>query len=165
MDGAVAQAEEPELMTPNLAETVRPYSKGQVIVGLLVTLIGLVVFLLGAQPAMFGLDRSPVIGFVQIAVFLIGLGIVCVGGYISLTALWKNSLPSIAAEFGPRFVATGYVVAVFSGMADVFGIGGHALPAVPYFGTSQAAGVMVGEACIAFGFLLIIPYSRKAKPV
>lgn len=107
------------------------------------------IFLIGARPSLFGLDRSPVIGFVQIAVFLIGLAIICLGGYIALMALWKNRQPSIAADIGLRLVSTGYVIAVFSGMADVFGAGSHPLPGVPYFGPWQARGVEFGQAIIA----------------
>src|SRR5512137_2594857 len=91
--------------------------------GLFLALVGLLIFLVGARPALFGLDRSPVVGFVQISVFLVGLAIVCIGGYISLMSFWKNGFRTIAAEIGSRLVATGYVVAVFSGMADVFGLG------------------------------------------
>jgi len=126
--------------------------------GLVTTIVGLVVFLIGANPGMFGLDRSPVMGFVQIAVFLVGLAIICLGGYISLNALWNGSQKSIAADIGLRLVSTGYVIAVASGMADVFGFGTHTLPNIPYFGPLQAAGVMVGEGLIAVGFLLLIPY-------
>ena len=140
--------------------TSKPYSTRRIRTGLSITLVGLIAFLLGARPGIFGLDRSPVIGFVQIAMFLIGLAIVCMGGYISLMALWKNEPPSIAADIGVRLVSTGYVVAVFTGMADVFGFGSHLLPAVPYFGGLQARGVMLGEAVIAIGFLMLIPYHR-----
>ena len=137
---------------------VRLYPMTRIRLGLIITLIGFLMFLLGARPAMFGLDRSPVIGFVQIAVFLVGLGVICIGGYISLMALWKNDHPSIAADFGLRFVATGYVVSVFTGMADIFGFGSHPLPGIPYFGIWQARGVLVGELIIALGFVLLIPY-------
>ncbi|MEM5774598.1 MAG: hypothetical protein AAGU05_06310 [Anaerolineaceae bacterium] len=136
----------------------RLYPMTRIRIGLTLTLMGFMMFLLGARPAIFGLDRSPVIGFVQIAVFLVGLGIICIGGYISLMALWKNVKPSIAADFGLRFVATGFVVAVFTGMADVFGFGSHPLPGIPYFGLWQARGVLVGELLIALGFILLIPY-------
>jgi hypothetical protein len=124
------------------------------------TLFGFVIFLLGARPALFGADISPVVGFVQIAVFLIGLAFMCIGGYISMMALWKNSEPSIAADIGLRLVATGYLIAVFAGMADVFGMGSHPLPAVPYFGAWQARGVQLGQAVIAVGFLLLLPFRR-----
>jgi len=136
------------------------YSIRRIRVGLSLTLIGLVVFLIGARPSLFGVDRSPVIGFVQIAVFLIGLAIICIGGFTSLMALWKNRQPSIAADFGLRMVATGYVIAVFAGMADVFGVGSHSLPGIPYFGAWQARGVELGQAIIGIGFLLLIPYGH-----
>lgn len=143
---------------------VRTFPRRRVRFGLGVTLFGFIVFLIGARPSIFGWDRSPVIGFVQIAVLLIGLAIICIGGYISLMALWRSEPPSIAADFGLRFVTTGYVVAVFSGMADVFGFGSHPLPGVPYFGGWQARGVMIGEALIAIGFLLLIPYAQSKPP-
>lgn len=136
------------------------YSPVRIRLGLTLTLIGLFIFLLGARPSIFALDRSPVVGFVQIAVFLIGLAIICMGGYLSMMAMWKDHPPSIAADIGLRLVSTGYVVAVFSGMADVFGFGSHPLPGVPYFGDWQACGVVIGEGVIAAGFLLLIPYSR-----
>ena len=138
----------------------RPYSRRRVRFGLIVTILGYLVFLLGARPGIFGLDRSPVIGIVQIAVFLIGLALMCIGGYSSLMALWKGYTPSIAADIGLRMVATGYLVAVFTGMADIFGLGSHSLPDIPFFGVWQARGVVVGETIIAIGFLLCVPFFR-----
>lgn len=128
---------------------------------MLFTLGGLLVFLIGARPGLFGLDRSPVIGFVQITVFLIGLAFMCLGGYLSLMGLWQKGQTSILADIGLRLVATGYVIAVFAGMADMFGFGSHPLPGVPYFGVWQVRGVEIGEALIGLGFLMIIPARRR----
>ena len=139
------------------------YSRRRVQIGLTVTLLGFAIFLLGTRPSIFGLDRSPVIGFVQIAVFLVGLSIICIGGYISLMALWKDRKPTIAADIGLRLVSTGYVIAVFAGMADVFGFGSNLLPEVPNFGEWQAFGVQIGEGIIAIGFLLLIPYRSSGN--
>ncbi len=125
--------------------------------GLGFTLIGLVIFLLGADPAIFNLDRSPVFGFVQISVFLIGLALICLGGYISLASLWNNHQKTISAELGQRLVSTGYVISVVSGMADVFGLGSHPFPQVPYFGPWQAIGVISGVVMIGLGFILFLP--------
>lgn len=131
--------------------------------GLSLVLLGLLVFLIGARPSLFGLDRSPVVGFVQISVFLVGLAIMCIGGYITVMAFWRNGNRTIPADIGSRLVATGYVVAVFSGMADVFGFGTQLRPRVPFFGPWQAIGVQIGEALIAIGFLLLIPYQLQKK--
>ncbi len=76
-------------------------------------------------------------------------------------SLWKNQQPTIAVDIGLRLVATGFVIAVFAGMADVFGIGSHLLPTVPYFGAWQARGVQFGEAIIAIGFILLIPFGSQ----
>jgi hypothetical protein len=134
------------------------FSRIRLSLGLIV--VGLLIFTLGAKPNWLGLDRSPVVGFVQIAVFLVGLGILCAGGYLGLLSLWRSTQRSIAADIGMRLVSTGYVTAVFAGMADVFGMGSHPLPNVPYFGPWQASGVLIGQSIIAVGFLLMIPYRR-----
>jgi hypothetical protein len=141
--------------TPRYSDRVR--------LGLLITIIGFFVFILGAKPEWLGLDRSPVVGFVQITVFIFGLGFLCMGGYISLTSLWKNEERSILADIGARLIGTGYVIAVFAGMADIFGMGTQPLPEVPFFGPWQAVGVQIGQGMIAAGMLMMIPYQRN-KP-
>ena len=132
-------------------------------IGLVIVLIGLLIYVLGAEPSLFGLDRSPVLGFVQIAVFLIGLALVCVGGYIALNTLWNGRKKTIAADIGLRLVSTGFVIAVFTGMADVFGFGTHPFPKIPYFGPWQAVGVMIGELMIVIGFILLVPVPERYR--
>jgi hypothetical protein len=129
--------------------------------GLLLTLAGLVVFLIGAMPGIFGLDRSPVIGFVQITVFLIGLGMICFGGYLAMNSLWHGEEKTILADIGVRLVSTGYVITVVSGLADIFGFGSTIFTDIPYFGPWQARGVLFGEIIIILGFLLQVPYRRN----
>ncbi|HRQ31757.1 MAG: hypothetical protein OZ914_05570 [Anaerolineaceae bacterium] len=125
---------------------------------LITAAVGLFVFIVGAKPNWFGWDRSPVVGFIQIAVFLIGLAMICVGGYVGLLALWGNRQRSILADIGSRLVSTGYVIAVFTGMADIFGLGTQPLPMVPYFGPWQSKGVLIGQIVIVIGLLMMVPY-------
>lgn len=127
-------------------------------VGLVTTLIGLFIFTIGAKPSWFGLARSSGVGFIKISVFLFGLAVICLGGYIGLLALWKGMEHSILADIGVRLVGTGYIISVFSGMADVFGFGSQPLPQTPFFGPLQASGVLLGQVVIAIGFLMSIPY-------
>ena len=131
--------------------------------GLIVTFIGLLIFCIGTKPEWFNLDRSPVIGFIQIAVFLIGLGLICLGGYIWLSAVWGDDTRSIPADIGQRLIGTGFVISIFTGMADVFGMGSHLYPIPPYFGPLQALGVELGQVVIIVGFLLFIPYRQKSE--
>jgi hypothetical protein len=138
-------------------------SKLRVRVSFIITFIGLFIFIVGAKPNWLGWDRSPVVGFVQIAVFLVGLAFICLGGSIGMLTLWQGKQRTIAADIGLRLVSTGYVIAVFAGMADVFGMGSQPLPQVPYFGPWQALGVLIGQAVIAVGFILLIPYSLRSK--
>ncbi len=128
---------------------------------LIIVAVGLFIFVVGAKPNWFGWDRSPVVGFIQIAVFLIGLAMICTGGYVGLLALWGKGQRSILADIGSRLVSTGYVIAVFTGMADIFGLGTQPLPNVPYFGPWQSSGVLIGQVVIAVGLLMMIPYKLQ----
>ncbi|MDI6770312.1 MAG: hypothetical protein QMD04_11650 [Anaerolineales bacterium] len=149
----------------DLAPEAASPSRFRVRLGLGMTLFGFIVFMIGARPALFFLDRSPVVGFIQIAVFLVGLALICVGGYVSLMAFWQNGERTIAADIGQRLVATGYVIAVFSGMADIFGLGTRPPPVyVPYFGPLQAVGVEIGMGIIIMGFLLLVPFKQRKSP-
>jgi hypothetical protein len=141
-------------------------SKRRIRNGLVMVILGFLVFMIGAEPGLFRLDRSPVTGFVQITVFLIGLALMCLGGYLSLATLWNGEEKTIVADIGLRLVATGYVIAVGSGMADVFGFGSQPNAQVPYpsFGPWQAGGVMLGEVVIIVGFLMLIPTHRQQTP-
>jgi len=137
---------------------------------LALTLAGLVLYILGVRPSLFGADRSPVVGFVQIAVFLIGLAAMCLGGTVVMNSLWDTVTrnggdeKSILADIGSRLVSTGYVIAVVSGMADTFGFGSQPFPSLPYFGQWQAIGVMAGEILIIVGFVLMIPHPNATAP-
>lgn len=129
--------------------------------GLIIAVGGFLIFLIGARPELFLMDRSPVVGFIQITVMLIGLAFICIGGYLTLAGLWKSNRLSIAAELGARLISTGYVIAVFAGLADIFGLGSHPTPEfIPYFGPWQARGVQIAEGFIAIGMLMMLPYSK-----
>jgi hypothetical protein len=85
------------------------------------------------------------------------LAFIALGGYLTLNALWPEGKKTIAADIGSRLISTGYVISVFTAMADIFGLGSHRLPDV-FFGPLQARGMEIGMATIAVGFLLLIRY-------
>jgi hypothetical protein len=80
-----------------------------------------------------------------------------------VNTLWAGQEKTIVADIGYRIVATGYVIAAASGMADVFGFGSQPFPSTPYFGQWQALGVITGEVFIVIGFAMTIPRPGK-KP-
>jgi hypothetical protein len=125
--------------------------------GIGVALIGMLIFLLGAKPELFGMDRSPVVGFIQIEVFLAGLGLIGLGGYFAMEGLWHDQPKLVVTELGARLVGTGYVIALASGMADVLGLGTRPLPAVPFFGYWQGRGVLIGQLVMLLGFVMMSP--------
>ncbi len=133
-------------------------------IGLALTILGFAVFWLGALPAFFGQDRSPVFGFNQILVVAVGLGFLCLGGCTCLTWLWNGREKSIAADFGWRMAWTGYIIAIWSAMTDVLGFGTK----TQFFGPWQERGLLAGELVMAAGFLMLIPWniqhlSRKSQ--
>lgn len=133
--------------------------------GIAFALLGYVLFLIGAKPEWFNLDRSDVVGFVQITVFLLGLALLGLGGYFAVDGLWGGGHRTLVADIGVRLISTGYLIAVFAAMADVFGFGNQVMPAeVPYFGPWQAHGTLLGEVVMLLGVLLTVPwhfYRRK----
>ena len=142
---------------PQLEDQITP----RIRLGLIITFIGLFVFTVGAKPVFYGWDRSPVVGFVQIIMFLIGLALICLGGYLGLHALWWGHERTIVSDIGSRLVATGFVFSVFAGLADIIGMGSHSFTQIPYFGPWQATGVLIGQGIIALGFLMMIPFRQK----
>jgi hypothetical protein len=137
-------------------------SSTKIRLGVLLTMIGFGAFLLGADPGLFGLDRSPLVGFVQTFTFSAGLAVICLGGFISLKASQNpDREQTIAQDIGLRLVATGYLISLVSAMADVFGFGTQTWPVAPFFGPWQAAGVLIGEIIISIGFLLYIPFTGR----
>ncbi len=134
--------------------------------GLMFTLLGYFIFLVGAKPEWFNLDRSEVVGFVQVTVFLLGLALMGVGAYFAIDGLWNGDPRSLWADIGVRLISTGYLIAVFSAMADVFGFGTQTLPLeTPYFGPWQARGTVLGEGVMLLGVLLAVPWHlyRRTK--
>jgi len=117
-------------------------------------------FLVGVSPAAFGVDRSPMLGTIQIAFLGIGLGVFSLGSCLSLLWLWKGKRLSISADFGWRLVATGYVVALWTGMADIWGFGTSEVSKTLCFGPWQERGVIFGEILIGIGLLLLVPWKK-----
>ena len=155
----------PEISTPAHADhhphETRLYAGKRVRNGLITAAAGFFLFILGARPSLFGLDRSPVVGFVQIAVFTLGLTIICAGGYATMTGLWFKRPMSILADIGIRLVATGYVISFFCGLADYFGFTRQHYPSMPSFGPLQSIGYLVGQIIIGVGFLMMLPFTSR----
>lgn len=134
--------------------------------GIGVALFGFLLFLLGADPGLFGLDRSEAIGFVQVGLFTFGLLLICLGGTLSFNSLWPENWKSIPADIGLRLVWTGFVIAMAAGMADIFGLGTRPLAtSTTFFGFWQERGVLIGQAVIVIGFLMMIPYRKPSLPL
>ena len=80
-----------------------------------------------------------------------------------MNGIWNNQPKTILADIGLRLVSTGFVIAVVSGMADIFGFGTQLSPEIPYYGPWQAMGVLFGEVVIIIGFIFQIPFRKPGE--
>lgn len=124
--------------------------------GVALIVAGFFVFVIGIFPAIIRLDLTPGFGVMQILVFLLGIGLMTLGGYVYTYATRQRARQRrLRHEVGIRLVATGYVLCVVSATADLIGIGSHNLPdTTPYFGLWQSSGVLIGVVVIIFGLFL-----------
>jgi hypothetical protein len=138
-------------MTPLTRRQVRRARRWMTIV-----LLGLLIFLIGARPSLIGMDRSPVVGFVQIGVWLTGLAILLLGAYATIHVV-RNGIPtSLRADIGIRLIATGYVVAAVASLADFIGVGAQRMPNIA-FGPVQVIGLVIGVLLSLLGVILYWP--------
>ena len=132
---------------------------------LLLDYAGLFLFLLGFQPGIFGLNRSPVMGYLQAIVFLFGLGMIVVCTYAIQSLLRPiGQTLTILEDIGVRLSATGYLLFAVSTTADLIGLGSHPLPGAPYVGMLQSIGMVISIAIILLGFILHHPRKVKIAP-
>ena len=125
-----------------------------------IVLIGLLIFLIGIQPDLIGMNRSQAVGFVQIGVWLVGLGILLSAAYSTVRVI-RNAKPnSLRADIGVRLIATGFVVTGVASLADFISVGAHRMPLV-IFGPVQVTGLILGVFLCIVGLVLYWP--RRAK--
>jgi hypothetical protein len=127
-----------------------------------VVLLGLFIFLIGISPDLIGMDRSPVVGFVQVGVWLTGLAALLLGTYLTIRVIRNGRNQTLRADVGVRLMATGYVVAAAASLADFIGIGSHTLPGL-VFGHLQVLGLVLGVLVSLIGVVLFWP--RATTPV
>lgn len=147
-----------EPTTTNGTETIEA-RKARDFTGLILSFIGLIVMIVGLKSEWFWAYGSPGIGFAQMMLFLLGLALISMGGFMSLNTIWKKEERSILADFGSRFIATGYVIAIFAGLSDHMGINVlNSETKLVYFGPWEEIGIEIGMIVIVIGLLMMIPY-------
>lgn len=125
-------------------------------------LIGLLIFAIGVDPDLIGMNRSPIVGFVQIGVWLTGLAILLLAAYATVRVVRNGRPNSLRADVGLRLIATGYVLAATASLADFIGLGSHRMPGV-HFGEVQVVGVAVGVLTSLVGVILYWPRPSSEK--
>lgn len=144
-------------MTPLTYKQIRRARRWMTIV-----LLGLFIFLIGVWPDLIGMDRSPVVGFVQIGVWLTGLAILLLGAYATVQVV-RNGIPtSLRADIGIRLIATGYVVVAVASLADFIGVGAQRMPFIA-FGPVQVIGLAIGVLVSLLGVILYWPPRKERK--
>lgn len=123
---------------------------------MVMVLIGVLMFIVGVYPNLIGLNLSPQIGFVQVGVWLVGLGLILLGAYLVVRVVRAGRPNSLRADIGVRLMATAYVVAMVSSLADYIGIGSQYL-GYPSFGPVQVLGLSVGVFVSILGLVMYWP--------
>jgi hypothetical protein len=123
-------------------------------------LLGLFIFLIGVRPNLIGMDRSPVVGFVQIGVWLTGLAILLIGAYATVRVVRNGLSTSLRADIGIRLIATGYVIAAVASLADFIGVGAQRMPLIA-FGPVQVIGLAIGVFVSLLGVILYWPPRKE----
>jgi hypothetical protein len=127
--------------------------------GVALIVAGFFVFVLGLFPNLVRLDLTAGIGLLQIGLFLLGITVMTLGGYIYAYATRHRARPRrLREDIGVRLMATGLVVAYATGFADLLGIGSHFGAERPLLGPLQAIGIFLGVCIIGLGILL---YARR----
>lgn len=143
------------------------FPRVQIRTTLSVLVIGLIAFIIGLRPDLFGLDRGLYIGFTQIVMILFGIGVMIVAAINAMKALWGCGPKTLLVDIGTRTIATGYVICAFTALADAFGFGTNPPPEV-LLGTLQSRGVIIGLIIICIGLLMMVrwhvPESYQANP-
>src|SRR3989304_2178483 len=65
-------------------------------------LLGLLLFLIGINPGLIGMNRSPGVGFVQVGVWMAGLGILLAGAYAALRVVRNGRPTTLLNDVGLR---------------------------------------------------------------
>ncbi|MEW6569004.1 MAG: hypothetical protein AB1449_12730 [Chloroflexota bacterium] len=125
-------------------------------------LIGLLIFAIGVDPDLIGMNRSPIVGFVQIGVWLTGLAVLLLGAYSTVRVVRNGRANSLRADIGVRLIATGYVLAATASLADFIGLGSHRMPGV-HFGEVQVVGMALGVLTSLLGLILYWPRHPESK--
>lgn len=134
----------------------------RIYLNLALAVLGVAGFVIGARPEWLGLARTPEVGFLQIVFMVTGMGFFAMGSIFALRLLWQPRRP-IRVRIGARIAATGYVTVAAALMADILGLGSQTWPVSAHFGPVQGYGILVGEALMALGLLMMTPYRRLSQ--
>lgn len=127
---------------------------------MVIVLVGVLLFVIGVYPNLIGLNFSPRIGFVQVGVWLLGLALILLGAFLVVRVVRDGRPHSLRADIGLRLMATAYVVAMVSSLADYIGIGSQHL-GVPSFGPVQVLGLALGVAVSILGLVMYWPSGEE----
>jgi hypothetical protein len=121
----------------------------------LLVLLGFFVYLFNQASHQQEFNLHLITSHLEILILLAGLALISSAGVLILPALWKDRPKLFRYGIGLRIVFMGDLVGFISGLADYIGIGAH--HHLPFFGPLQTAGIFLGEALIAAGFLIMFP--------
>lgn len=109
---------------------------------------------------------TPGFGVVQTLLFLLGVTLLTIAGYLYLSIRRPADVPrSLQADIGVRLSLTGLVLCYVCGFADLIRIGTHVQPEFdrPYIGPLQLGGLAIGLIIILAGMALYFTSRGKRE--
>ena len=127
-------------------------------ISLLIGTLGLVLTTIGLFPTITGAAVQSGIGLLQIMVMLVGLTLLILGALIFVKiSFYPFVTTNLAQDIAIRLSLTGLLMTAATGLSDVLGYGSHS-PGdesnLPYVGTWQAAGMVIGFMIASLGVLV-----------
>ncbi|MDX2076720.1 MAG: hypothetical protein SFZ02_09840 [bacterium] len=128
-------------------------------IGIAFGVLGATLMLMGLFPGLTGLDPTPGIGIIQLAVVVFGFALFIMGAliYVKYT-FYAYDHANLVQLIGTRLAMTGVLLAGLFSMADAFGFGSHGIEFSDqnFLGPLQIIGMVSSYAMACIGVLLYV---------
>jgi hypothetical protein len=128
-------------------------------IGIAIGVLGAILMMMGLFPGLTGVDATPGIGIIQLAVVLFGFMLFISGAliYVKYT-FYAYDTANLVQLIGTRLAMTGVLLAGLFSLADAFGFGSHGLEFSEqnFLGPLQIVGMIASYAIASVGVLTYV---------
>ncbi len=128
-------------------------------VGIALGALGIMISFMGLFPGVTGAKTTAGIGLIQVAMLIVGYGLLILGALIYLKCTFYLGVPAtLSQQVGTRLALTGLLFAAMAGLADILGFGSHIRNEAGdiFFGRLQMIGILACFGLSSFGVLVYV---------